>query len=472
MQNHGIGKALISDLGDGWQAFPDEETLMAANERVKREAEISNGALEYLVYINPQLDGRQKIFDRFITGSCGVKLWISLYSKEYGFERTLDVLRLAAQYDKAVLIHTFDRTDPIPEGTVGISDVAALARAVPDCRIVAAHFGGNLLNTVSHAAELPENVCLDISGTFPERGMVKKLVEAFGSRRILYGSDAFGRSFGSQLSKVFDSGISKEDMENILYANSMRVFKLTDAGKKCSLQAPAWSIPERNADNFCFVGASPYWEHRASCEELVASALANGVDTLYAADFTAVFAADKTAANRKYLETSRSFPQIHPLAAADLGNMPETLRQLDEMEGFAGVFISPYFHNYKIEYRRYARFFDLCAERNIPIWINTAWGDHRFRDKRLNARCVQECEITELASALPPNRYVFQGVVPSASLSKILPPYCRLECSRLSDSEYAPEELFDNGNPQCLCFGSDFPFRAYGCVASVLEGRV
>ena len=48
MQNHGIGKALISDLGDGWQAFPDEETLMAANERVKREAEISNGALELL----------------------------------------------------------------------------------------------------------------------------------------------------------------------------------------------------------------------------------------------------------------------------------------------------------------------------------------------------------------------------------------------------------------------------------------
>ena len=39
MQWHGISKALISDLGDNWMAYPDSGTLIAANARVKHEAE-------------------------------------------------------------------------------------------------------------------------------------------------------------------------------------------------------------------------------------------------------------------------------------------------------------------------------------------------------------------------------------------------------------------------------------------------
>ena len=106
MMQHNIGKAVISDLGDGWKAFPDNATLITANERVSREARSSGGRVEYLVYINPQNQGWEEVFDRFIQNSCGVKLWISLRSAEHGLERTKDVLRLAAKRtpDRLVVI--------------------------------------------------------------------------------------------------------------------------------------------------------------------------------------------------------------------------------------------------------------------------------------------------------------------------------------------------------------------------------
>lgn len=473
MQRHGISKALISDLGDNWMAYPDSETLITANARVKHEAENSSGRLEYLVYINPQLPDWRDIFLRFIDGACGVKLWISLRSETGSLEETKDVLRLAAKYDKAVLIHTFGRTVPTLPGEIGIPEIIELARAVPQCRIVAAHAGGNWRKAIELADEIPENVSLDISGSFPERTMVRRLADAFGCDRLLYGSDAFGRSFGSQLSKVYESDLAAEDMEKILRLNSIRIFKLAEnAPAEEGVSPETWSIPELNEDNFCFVGKGKYWDHSVTPEMLVENAVRHSVDTLFAADLFAFFAEDRMEANRKHLDACRSFPQIAPLAVADLNDMEETLSQLDGLAGFAGVLISPYLHNYRLEYSAHAKFFDLCAKRGVPVWINTSLGDDRFRDARLITRTVLPEDILEFTENAPRNRYVFQGVLPTPELSKQLPEYCKLECSKLSDHEYAPEEFFSRGAVEHLCFGSEYPFRDFGSVSNVLEGKL
>ena len=55
MEENGISQAVVSDLGDGWKAFPDKATLLTANRRLRHAAETSDGRLAYLVYINPQL---------------------------------------------------------------------------------------------------------------------------------------------------------------------------------------------------------------------------------------------------------------------------------------------------------------------------------------------------------------------------------------------------------------------------------
>ncbi len=471
MQNHGISKAVISDLGN-WQEFPDEETLVSANERVRRAAMASDGRLEYLVYINPQLEDWRKIFDRFIEDSCGVKLWISLRSKEHGLERSKEVLRLAAERDKAVLIHTFDRTQPILPGEIGIAEIIELAEAAPDCRIVAAHAGGNWRKTMTMAKEIPQNVVFDISGGYPERTFVKRFIETFGSSRVLYGSDAFFRSFGSQLSKLDNCGLSESDKERILCANAMRIFKIPQAKAVDAAKLPVWSIPSNNVDNFCFVGKGRYWDHHVTCDMLVEAALKNHVDVLHAASLGALCSENFIAENLRFSDECARYFQIKPLAAVDLRDLEQSLSQLEKISGFAGVLISPCLHNYRLDYQQKNSFFDACSRNNIPVWINTALGDDRFRNPELHTHNVSVEEIIEFVRSAPLCRYTFQGCPADIRLYRELPAHCSAECSRVSDFEYAPDELFSSGYAGKLCFGSEYPFREYSSVRDVLCGRV
>ena len=472
MEENGISQAVISDLGDGWKAFPDKATLLTANRRLRHAAETSGGRLAYLVYINPQLPDWKDIFDEFIDSACGVKLWISLRSEEYGFERTKDVLRAASEHNKSVLIHTFDRTEPATPGEIGIREIIELARSVPACRIVAAHAGGNWRRTIAVAQEIPENVSFDISGTCPERTMVQRLVSVFGSSRILYGSDAFGRSFASQLSKVFYSKLDDFQLEEILFKNCMRLFGLTAAAPVPAGKKQAWRIPDAEVDNFCFAGKSKYFDHSVTVAQMVSEADKNGIATVYAASLEALTADDKISANLRFMQECKVYPSVRPLAAVDLKNMPEAMHQIGQLSGFAGVVISPYLHGYLLDYLEFSAFFDACCRMQIPLWINAALGDDRFRPADLSSRCVSSDEIISFISSAPVNRYIFQGCTELAKLSRLLPEYCKIECSKLSDWEYAPEEFFAGGNVERLCFGSEYPFRDAGEVACVLGGGI
>ena len=471
MEQNGISQAVISDLGDNWMAFPDKDTLMTANSRLRDAALDSNGKLAFLVYINPQLSDWREVFDRFINDACGVKLWISLRTPEYGMERTKDVLRAAEQYGKAVLIHTFERTDPGPCGAIGVQDLIELANAVPGCRIVAAHAGGNWRKCIARAGEIPENVCFDISGSYPERTMVSRLTAAFGEDRILYGSDAYGRSFASQLSKVAYAGLDDAQMEKILYSNSRKIFGLPESTPVHAAEKTAFNTADDRKDNFCFAEKGKYFDHEVSVSMISDHAEKHQMSAVFAASLNALTCDDKIAGNQQYLQACTGYSRIFPLAAVDLKNMPEALRQLESINKFAGVIISPYLHNYKLEYEAFSQFFDACAERSIPVWINTALGDDRFRPEELHSRCVSADEITAFVSSAPQNSYVFQGCTELVKLSNALPEYCKLECSKLSDGEYLPEEFRAKGNVERLCFGSEYPFRDYGEVADVLSGR-
>ena len=471
MEQNGIAQAVISDLGDGWLAFPDKETLMAANSRLRKAVSESGGRLHFLVYINPQLTDWRTVFDEFIQDACGVKLWISLKTPGNGLENTKDVLRAAASSGKPVLIHTFDRTDNVPDGQIGMSEIIELAHAVPDCRIVAAHAGGNWRKTISRAADVPENVYFDISGGYPERTMTSRLVSAFGAERVLYGSDAYGRSFASQLSKAAFGGFDEKQLESILYLNSRRMFSLPKISPAEEREKTIWNIPDCESDNFAFAGKGKYFDHDISVAMLASDAEKNNISAVYPASLEALTSSDSITANLKFLHDCEGYSIIHPLAAVDLRNMPEAMRQLDMLCGFAGVIISPYLHNYKLEYPAYSAFFDAVSLRGVKLWINTALGDDRFRDENLHSRRVSCDEIITFASTAPRGSYIFQGCSELVKLSNELPEYCSVECSKLSDFEYVPDELFRTGKPERLCFGSEYPFRDYAEVSSVLGGR-
>ena len=475
MSAHHIERMIASDLGDKWPHFPSSDIIRAANERLRKASVNSGGKLEYLIYLNPQLADWRKEFMAHVHTACGVKLWVSLRSADGSLEASREVLRLAAEYRKPVLIHSLDRTGGLLPGEVGINDIIDLAVSVPECRIVAAHMCGNWRKTVAMAKDFPGNVFFDFSGFYPERTALNRFVEAFGCDRVMYGSDAPGRSFGSQLSKISELAIAPEDLQKILYDNAVKVFSLPEFNQPVPpRQLPEWPVKSFAEDNFCFVGSCRYFDHAVSVGDLQQAAARAGIKICFAASLEAACAVNQAAANQAYLQSAANCPLIRPLAAIDLVNKAAALQQLDFLDGFAGVWISPYLHNYQLDDPGNMEFFRSCARREIPLWINTSLGDDRFRPLELHSRLVRDEEITRFIRQFPANKYVFQGVADLATLSRDMPDYCYWECSKLSDGEYKAEQFFaeNGGDPAQLCFGSEYPFRAIDSVANVLQGRI
>ena len=476
MRSHGISGMIASDLGDKWPAYPDSDTLRAANDRLLKMVQKYPNELFYLVYLNPQLDNWLEELARHEKSACGVKLWISLRSKtdKNDLSRSVEVVKAAAERQLPVLIHCFERTDGNAGGSVGIDEIIYLAKQAPACKIVAAHSNGNWRKLIDKAALVPENIFFDVSGGYPERTMVRRLTDTFGSERILYGSDAPGRAFGSQLCKVFSAGLTPQEEANILCNNTCRIFNLPEIKFVPPKNLPKWEIPGKREDNFCFAGSSPYWDHAVTAAELVAEADKLQVDTLYAGSLSALKCDDFLLENSRWLKESAGYKKIKPLAAVDLSDKERTVKQLENIAGFAGVWVSPYLHCWSLDDRIYDWFWAECAAKKINIWINCAISDDRFRKDNLNTRVVSNDEIKAFAGFAPQNKYVLQGVAAFADLGACLPENFWIENSKLSDGEYLAERLLceQAGCVQRLCRGSEYPFREFDSGDMVLQGVI
>jgi hypothetical protein len=103
--------------------------------------------------------------------------------------------------------------------------LARLARRHPETTFLAAHTGGNWERGIRQIADTP-NVLADICGGDPEVGYVEMAIRWLGAERIVYGSDAPGRSFASQLAKVHGADVGDEEKQLILSGNMRRVLVL------------------------------------------------------------------------------------------------------------------------------------------------------------------------------------------------------------------------------------------------------
>ncbi|TWT32979.1 amidohydrolase family protein [Blastopirellula retiformator] len=70
----------------------------------------------------------------------------------------------------------------------------------------------------SAVAKAP-NVSIGIGGFYPTSGIVEMGVRLLGAERVIFGSDAPGRSFSSQLGKVLGAELPQEQKRQILYDN-------------------------------------------------------------------------------------------------------------------------------------------------------------------------------------------------------------------------------------------------------------
>jgi len=174
------------------------------------------------VYLSPQhVEFSLREFDRCVKNGpmVGVKLWIA---KRASAPELDPIVEAAAAMNAVIFQHTWHKTTGNFPGESEPADVAELAARHPKVPIILGHTGGEWetgLRTVRH---LP-NVSVDMAGFDPTAGAVEMAVREVGVARVIYGSDAGGRSFASQLGKVMGADISEAGRAAILGENLRRM---------------------------------------------------------------------------------------------------------------------------------------------------------------------------------------------------------------------------------------------------------
>jgi predicted TIM-barrel fold metal-dependent hydrolase len=150
----------------------------------------------------------------------GVKLWVARRCSDPALD---PIVARAAELKALVFQHTWFKQDGTQlEGESTPLDLAALAARHPEAVLVCGHTGG-LWEAGIRAVRSYPNVYVDLAGSDPTRGLVEMAVRELGPERVLYGSDAPGRSFASQLGKVWGAQIPPEARRLILGENLRRL---------------------------------------------------------------------------------------------------------------------------------------------------------------------------------------------------------------------------------------------------------
>ncbi len=476
-RKNGVGRVLISSIGPRWSPYPPPDEVRAANDEARALAEGSEGLACWLAYINPQnRDWRRELRRALAGGPVGVKLLVALKDANGGLGNTLKVVRYAAERRLPVLIHTFQKAVNMP-GEVTLEEFAALAEGCPEARLIAAHAGGHWRHSLGTLRGRAPNACVDVSGSFPQKGMVKALVNDLGASRVLFGSDLLGRSQASQLAKVLFEDLPGRVKQRILGGNALDIFgpaAAPGAVLPVPPPRPASRLPDLAADHFCFCGRWPFFETECATPlELDALLAEHGVARAYAGDLGSVYRLDLEQANADFVRAARKARRVAPLAA--LSPMPNNWRQLLRFlpRGAAGGIVYPYLHNWALDNFSHADFFRQCAERRIPLWINCRFGDDRFRHGGLACHDISAEELVRFGKSAPANRYVFHGLT-AAEICRFLAEVpgqgrFRFEISRLTDNPGALDQVVTSHGLSCLVMGSEFPLRDIRAVRFAAE---
>ena len=228
----GIGR-LIVFMGYPFSTDPSPQEVRRQNDQVLRAVSHSGGRAFGFVYLNPKhTEESLKELDRCVRDGpmFGIKLWVALRCND---ERLDPIVDHAVDLKVPVLQHTwFKATGNLP-GESTPDDLAELAGRHPKASFIAAHTGGDWELGI-RAIRAAENVTAEICGSDPTAGMVEMAVRELGAERVMYGSDFGGRSFASQLAKVYGADVSEQTKRLILGGNIRRVLEpiLTAKGIK------------------------------------------------------------------------------------------------------------------------------------------------------------------------------------------------------------------------------------------------
>jgi predicted TIM-barrel fold metal-dependent hydrolase len=217
MDRMGVERVCVM-MGYPFLADPTAEQLRRQNDQVIQALSHHHDRAFGFVYVSgshPEVSVRE--IDRCVRDGpmVGVKLWVAKRCTA----RELDpIVARAAELKAPVLQHTWLKATGNLPGESTPFDVIELAERHPKAALICGHMGGDWQLGVRALRSAPK-LYTETGGFDPTAGCIETAVRELGAGRVLFGSDAGGRSFASQLAKVQAADVPDEAKKQILGEN-------------------------------------------------------------------------------------------------------------------------------------------------------------------------------------------------------------------------------------------------------------
>ena len=215
---------LIFFMGWPWSQNPTPDDFRRQNDQVIRVLERWPERLFGFAYLNASHpDASLAEIERCIHEGpmVGIKLWVASKCSE---EEIDPLIRRCGELNALIYQHTFFKVTGNLAGESTPLDLAQLAARHPEVPLICGHTGGDWTLGIRAIREFP-NVSVGIGGSDPTAGFVEMAVRELCPERVVYGSDIGGRSFATQLAKVYGAEITPEERKLILGGNLRRMLK-------------------------------------------------------------------------------------------------------------------------------------------------------------------------------------------------------------------------------------------------------
>ncbi|MBI2949868.1 MAG: amidohydrolase family protein [Verrucomicrobia bacterium] len=211
-------------MGMEWAYDPSPEKLREDNDAVLRAIGRYPDRAFGFAYLNPKhTQASLDELNRCVRDGpmVGVKLWVAMRCNA----PELDPLIARATELKAVIFqHTWLKITGNLPGESTPFDLVELAKRHPNATLICGHSGGDWERGL-RAIRPHKNIFADLAGGDPTAGVTEMAVRELGANRVIYGSDVAGRSFASQLAKVYGANIPDSSRRLILGENLKRLLR-------------------------------------------------------------------------------------------------------------------------------------------------------------------------------------------------------------------------------------------------------
>lgn len=211
-------------MGMDWAYEPSPDKLIQENNEVLRAIKHRPDRLLGFAYVSPQhVQASLDEIERCVAQGpmVGIKLWVAGHCDNAQID---PIIARATELDALIFQHTWIKITGNLPGESTPQELAAMAARHLKAKIICGHSGGDWEQGL-RAVRPHNNISVDLGGGDPAAGFTEMAVRELGAKRVLFGSDAGGRSFASQLAKVYGAEIEQESKDLVFGENLRSLMK-------------------------------------------------------------------------------------------------------------------------------------------------------------------------------------------------------------------------------------------------------